>query len=215
VGGKTIDEIVLVPSISRALILSDRQIHFYTLPSLDAVHASVVKPIRNVVTFAVDRQHLRRPPPSSVSPQPMEPVEFCVVKRSTIAMYNLRDKLFFQKEIPLQGATLACRIGRTMCVADKEYYNIVDLEASSLFPILPLSQAPDPAPFIKPHIVAISDNEFLILSWTGNSTLGVFISTDGDPVRGTLEWPSHPISVCESFLVNFKLLISLIFLARV
>jgi hypothetical protein len=41
----------------------------------------------------------------------------------------------------------------------------------------------------------------LILSWTGASTLGLFITGDGDPVRGTLEWPSHPEAVCEFSLM--------------
>lgn len=64
--------------------------------------------------------------------------------------------------------------------------------------MLPLSQAIDPVPFIvKPSITVIGDNEFLILSWTGASTLGLFLTGEGDPVRGTLEWPSYPDAVCK------------------
>lgn len=101
------------------------------------------------------------------------------------------------QEIPLpQGATLARRTGRSLCVADKENYNIIDLESAAFLPLLPLSQAPDSSVSVRPFITVISDNEFLILSWTGGSTLGVFITGDGDPVRGTLEWPSHPESIC-------------------
>ena len=70
---------------------------------------------------------------------------------------------------------------------------MIDLSAASLFPMLPISQAPDVT--VKPTITVIGENEFLILSWTGASTLGVFITGDGDPVRGTLEWASHPLSV--------------------
>ncbi|KII87649.1 hypothetical protein PLICRDRAFT_92587 [Plicaturopsis crispa FD-325 SS-3] len=191
---KPIDEIVLAPSISRALILCDHQIHFYTLPSLDPVHS--IKPIRNVITFAVNDQHLRRSAPSLTGPpQKIEPIEFCVIKRGNIALYSLADRLFYQKEVPLpQVVSLARRTGRYLCVADAEFYNVVDLEAASLVPLLPLSQAPDTK--VKPSITVVSENEFLILSWTGASTLGVFITGDGDPVRGTLEWPSHPLAVC-------------------
>lgn len=53
---------------------------------------------------------------------------------------------------------------------------------------------------IKPHILVISPSEFLILSWTGGSTMGVFITGDGDPVRGTLQWPAHPLSTCKWYL---------------
>ena len=30
-------------------------------------------------------------------PVPVEPVEFCVVKRNAISLYSLRERLFFQK----------------------------------------------------------------------------------------------------------------------
>ena len=66
----------------------------------------------------------------------------------------------------------------------------------STFPLLPISQAE--APFeVKPSITVVGPNEFLILSWTGTSTLGLFVTGNGDPVRGTLEWSSHPEAICE------------------
>ncbi len=60
-----------------------------------------------------------------------------------------------------------------------------------------MSQSSEPTPFVvKPSITVISQNEFLLLSWTGASTLALFITGGGDPVRGTLEWPSHPEAIC-------------------
>lgn len=195
---KAVDEIVLVPSIARALVLSEHQVHFYTLPSLDLVPWNIIKPIRNVVTIAVDHQHLQRPPPSLTDPPvAVAPIEFSIIKRTNIALYSLRDKLSYQKEIPLpQGATLARRSGRALCVADKENYNMIDLELASLIPLFPLSQSEDKSVIVKPSITVINETEFLILSWTGASTIGVFINSDGDPVRGTLQWPAHPQAVC-------------------
>ncbi|EIW54796.1 uncharacterized protein TRAVEDRAFT_131331 [Trametes versicolor FP-101664 SS1] len=194
---KPIDEIVLAPSISRALVLSGHQIHFYTLPTLDMVSLNLIKPIRNVVAFAVDELHMKRPPQyANDIPVPVEPIEFCVVKRSAIALYSLRERLFFQKEIPLpSGGLHARRTGKFLCVADRENYNVIDLVQASLVPLLPISQAMDSTVVVKPSITVISENEFLILSWTGASTIGVFITGEGDPVRGTLEWPSHPEAV--------------------
>ena len=31
----------------------------------------------------------------------------------------------------------------------------------------------------------------------GASAMGVFINTNGDPVRGTLEYEEYPVSICE------------------
>jgi hypothetical protein len=150
-----------------------------------------------MVTFAVDHLHLIRPAPAPATAHIFEPVDICVVKRKAIALFTLRDRLYYHKEVPLpQGGSLAKRIGQSLCIADSVHYNIVDLERVSLFPILPLSQAAEPTDFVvKPSITVVGDSEFLILSWMGASTLGVFITGEGDPVRGTLEWPSHPESV--------------------
>jgi hypothetical protein len=175
-----------------------------------------MKPIRNVVTFAVDHQHLKRPPPSSDVPSAVQPIDFCVIKRSSISLYSLGDRLMYRKvslknkfrgsisftmsklqEIPLpSGATLARRSGRALCVADKVNYNMIDLEHSSLIAMSPLSQAPDSSVIVKPSITVINESEFLIASWTGASTIGIFVNGDGDPVRGTLQWPAHPQVVC-------------------
>lgn len=87
---------------------------------------------------------------------------------------------------------------------------MVDLEQQSFFPILPLSQAPSSDVVIKPSITVIGENEFLLLSWTGENTLGVFITGEGMPVRGTLEWPIYPEAVCEPSLRHsgsFRILI--------
>ncbi|KAG5646381.1 hypothetical protein DXG03_003704 [Asterophora parasitica] len=175
----------------------NRVVHFYTLPSLDPVPLGIVKPIRHVVAFAVDHEHLKRPPPSISGPVPVEGVNFSIIKRTGIAMYTMRERLSFIKEIPLpQGASIARRIGHSLCIADKENYNVVDLEGAALFPIIPVSQAQDSSIPVKPSITVVGENEYLILSWTGGSTIGLFITREGDPVRGTLEWPSHPEAVC-------------------
>jgi hypothetical protein len=80
------------------LFFLEHQVYFYTLPALDPVPWSIIKPIRNVVTIAVDHQHLQRPPPSlSDPPSAIAPIEFSVIKRNNIALFSLRDKLFYQK----------------------------------------------------------------------------------------------------------------------
>ncbi|KAF8137395.1 hypothetical protein EV363DRAFT_1317857 [Boletus edulis] len=192
--GKPIDELVLIPYMSRVLILSDRQIHFYTLPSLDPVPN--IKPIRHVETFAVDQQHLSRAMPAVHDI--LQPVDFSVIKRNSITLHSLyEERLVYSREIPFQpGALLARRAGQYLCVADSQYYNVVDLHTAQMFPVIPVNQATDDLTPVKPFIVVVGENEFLLLSWTGGSTLGVFVTGEGDPVRGTLEWPSHPLSVC-------------------
>ena len=89
-----------------------------------------------------------------------------------------------------------------LCIADREFYSLVSLNAATATQLLPISQVPT-EPGTRPHrpmIQVVTEEEFLILSWTGANTMGVFINLNGDPVRGTLQWPSHPLSVCSSSL---------------
>jgi len=183
--------------MSRVMIFSDRQIHIYLLPSLDPVPN--IKPLRHVELLAVDQLHLSRATPTTHdTSSKLPPVDFCVIKRSAIALYSLHEeRLVLSREIPYQpGAQLARRTGRYLCVADSQYYNVIDLHSAQMVPVLPVSQAPDDPTPIKPFILVIGENEFLVLSWMGGSTLGIFITGEGDPVRGAIEWPSHPLSLC-------------------
>lgn len=102
-------------------------------------------------------------------------------------------KHVFHQEVPLpsgHGTTVARRVGPHLCLAFKSEYNLINLDAASMIPFLPISQ--DGVSVVKPAIVVVGPNEFLILSWTGSNTIGVFLTGDGDPVRGTLEWAQHP-----------------------
>lgn len=74
---------------------------------------------------------------------------------------------------------------------------MINLSSAEMIPLLPLSQAYDSPVRVKPMITVISPMEFLILSWDGAASLGLFITGEGEPVRGTLEWASHPLSVSE------------------
>ncbi|KAL1741926.1 hypothetical protein HDZ31DRAFT_84502 [Schizophyllum fasciatum] len=187
---KPIEEIVLVPSIFRALVFADRQLSIYTLPALEATG---IKPIRNAVTFTVDHEHLKRPAPED---NQLVPVSLTIIKRNAIALFTLSDRLYYQQEVPFtQGGLCARRIGQSLCIADQEFFNIVSLDQATALPIIPLNQVGDGKP-IKPLITVISEDEFLVVSWMGASAMGLFLNTNGDPVRGTLEFDEYPLSTC-------------------
>ena len=79
-------------------------------------------------------------------------------------------------------------------------YSIIDLSDASLTEVLPVSQIdPNVLEFEpNPNIAVIpGENEFLVTSYTGTTTMGVFLNGQGDPVRGTMEWSEHPVSIGE------------------
>lgn len=124
------------------------------------------------------------------------------------------------RELPLRTtAILGVLRGDFLCIADSVTYSLVNLESATLTPLLPISQDPPDSPpdddaregrqpglvkpksFQRPSILAIGEDEFLIASHTGHSTLGLFINDNGDPTRGTLEWASNPKSIGEPKLL--------------
>lgn len=90
----------------------------------------------------------------------------------------------------------AVRSNATLCIADSTKYCIVDLLGSQLLEILPISQASPEFPGdINPAIAVLpGEPEFLFASFTGaeSGSMGVFVNHEGDPVRGTMSWESHP-----------------------
>lgn len=56
---------------------------------------------------------------------------------------------------------------------------------------------------IRPSLVVSDKSEFMLVVWTGSGALGFFMSGTGDPARGTLEYPQHPISLCNVASCSF------------
>ena len=75
---------------------TDHQIHFFTLPNLEPLE-QLIKPLRNVVTFALDDAQQQRKLPTDRRSQQPEVVNLCVIKRSSIMIYSLGPRLQFRK----------------------------------------------------------------------------------------------------------------------
>ncbi|KAG8884781.1 hypothetical protein FRB97_003302 [Tulasnella sp. 331] len=193
-GNKSIDKITLVPSHARALVLSGGIVHFYSLPAFDPLPPSLISPIRGVVEFALDELAVQATGAGAGGP----PVRLCIIRRRNISVYALRDRLTQVKDIPLPaGATLAKLSGPHLCIADRKSYWIINVDAAEALDLMDWSHVPleENSP-IRPILVVTEQSEFMLVVWTGNGSLGFFMSGTGDPVRGTMEYPQHPISIC-------------------
>lgn len=79
-------------------------------------------------------------------------------------------------------------------------YSLIDMAEVSLTEVLPVTQIEASELDFEPNAnVAVipGENEFLVTSFTGSSTMGVFLNGQGDPVRGTMEWAHHPLSISQ------------------
>ncbi|KAG8831603.1 hypothetical protein FRC17_002878 [Serendipita sp. 399] len=77
-----VDDIQLAPSLSMALVLSDGQIFFLSLPTLALVSPDIIRPMKNAIAFALNE---------TLGPQ--EPVGLAVIRRDGISFWELGTKL--------------------------------------------------------------------------------------------------------------------------
>lgn len=78
-------------------------------------------------------------------------------------------------------------------------YLIIDLETDIINEICPKGN-------IKPGMTFISDKELLcVLPAQAGAGLGVFVSSSGEPTRGTISWSSIPVKVAfhSPFILSF------------
>ena len=74
------------------------QLHFFTLPELDILP---ILPIRNVQAVTVDQQAFARPF-LHAQIHTVEAVDFCVIKKTGLGLFSLREKLVSHKVINIQ-----------------------------------------------------------------------------------------------------------------
>lgn len=84
---RAITSIHLLPSIAKALILSETTLHFVALPTLEPVPSGLIQSMRGVVAVAVDE-----------GPEGVEGEKnVCVIKRKGIGIFRLSSRLFHVK----------------------------------------------------------------------------------------------------------------------
>lgn len=189
--------------MSRALILAEGILHPLSLPNLEPLPPNTISPIRGVVSVALNDDELDLAGNDGDGVTDMTVV---VVRRKGLAIYRLGTRMILVKEIPLPAPPRYHALFSTfLCVAAPSEgggltYSVIDISDASMTEVLPVTQVPpeDESWNPNPNVVVIpGENQFLVTSYTGSNTMGVFLNGQGDPERGTMEWQSHPISISE------------------
>ncbi|KAG1471819.1 hypothetical protein G6F56_001908 [Rhizopus delemar] len=138
-------------------------------------------------------------------------VELVVVKKRAIQIYKIGESMHLKRELPLaDGAITLTRYGHMLCLADNQTYKLINLNQSSLTPLIRTPQIPTTSSTLllgsqliaKPLVAVVKKDEFLIVdggNGSGNQTIGLFVHANGDPIRGTLQWSNYPKSLCVEF----------------
>ncbi|ORY07880.1 hypothetical protein K493DRAFT_403612 [Basidiobolus meristosporus CBS 931.73] len=195
VGKKSVERIVALPTISKLVVLCDSTIMFFTLPDLSSIPHEIMAPIRGVTCLCFDEGN---------SSFQKNRVSMCAVKRRAVQFYQLGDGAVLERETSLpDGAITVCRFENHLCFADTYSYKILDIRTSRAIDLIPTSKGnsdwgiKNSSASLKPIVTVVDKGEFLLITAAAGaqSALGMFVTSSGDPTRGTLQWPSHPRAI--------------------
>lgn len=200
-GKRPVEKILLIPQVSKAVVLCDSSLSFFSLPFFDPIPVSLIQPIKGVSCFSHDIGEEGRIGEDGT-------VELTVIKRRAIQIYKIGESMHIKKELPLvDGAIALTRHSKMLCLADSQIYKLINLKQSSVTLLTATPQIPATSSTLllgsglvpRPLVMVVKKDEFLIVSGGFDSPIGVFVNNNGDAIRGTLQWTSYPRALCVEF----------------
>ncbi|KAF2857895.1 hypothetical protein K470DRAFT_278961 [Piedraia hortae CBS 480.64] len=172
-------QIVLLPRVAKACILCNDTLCFYTLPELSPAFGSKIQQNSCLFVCSTDDSD-----PAGTA------IVICLRQRLRLIRIGYEARKI--RDIDLGGISIIQRRGDLACLADGRLYSLIDLanqRKSELFPISSLDSSSLP-----PNIVSPTPTEFLLTTGTqlNEPGVGMFVNTDGDVVRGSIEFSSYP-----------------------
>ena len=177
----------MIPQISKALVLCNSSVSFYSLPEFSP---AIQRRIRDVHNYFMDVEK-----EGQVDEDNGVLITALTSKKIRIVRYEDNDVKLIG-DIDYASAVTGCQRGSIACVSDGVNYDLVDLDSVSkvpLFPILQGGETSTESAKLPPRIAVVGD-EFLVVTGTAllEPAMGMFIDLNGDATRGTLMFSSYP-----------------------
>lgn len=185
---KPIDKIVVLPSIEKAVVISGGLLSCFTLPEFSPANIGRIKDVWDV---SLDHDHKAKNDDTGV--------HVVVYSTNQIRIINVTPSaLRLVKDISYGGSKCGVRRGDFSLVASEREYDLIDLENLSKIPLFPLKTIENNKDeVIKPFILPVSKEEFLLTCGTSNSepSMGLVVNNNGDISRGTVPMDAYPNSI--------------------
>ncbi|KAJ3368766.1 transforming growth factor, beta receptor associated protein 1 [Kappamyces sp. JEL0680] len=157
-----------LPSENFLLAQNNALLHILRLGDLK----QAFPPLRGIECFGADRTLT-------------SPAELAVATKRSLSVYYLDEKLTLGKSVALQDSVVH------ICFADSKSYNLLSIKRDKIIPLFPYDSES-----LAPIIYSIGKGEFLLVTGSAQGFgIGVFVSSLGEPIRGTLQWPALPLAV--------------------
>ncbi|KNE69221.1 hypothetical protein AMAG_13611 [Allomyces macrogynus ATCC 38327] len=178
----------VLPGTQAVAVLADTILAFYDL----SMHPLSIRPLKGITAIAVNQSAVENGPPVD---------QLVIARRRTLTQLQLKRAgsslaISELKEIPLpDGAQRLVWRDNHVIVADARDYRLVRLADGQRLALAPFDQhSPNsPRQDFRPHMAFTSSSEVLVTCGRPDGPgLGLFFSTSGEPVRGTVQFPVYP-----------------------
>ena len=135
---KGVQQVLILPSSSKACILCNGTLTFHTLPELSPAPNTLT--VSNVLWIGgIDLDVVE-------NPNEDDPADFFLMSlRTKIRLVRVGERVTSPKSLDYPGCLTGARRGRYACVADTRSYALIDLENSQKIPLFPISSLDDTA----------------------------------------------------------------------
>ncbi|KAH3668645.1 hypothetical protein OGAPHI_002399 [Ogataea philodendri] len=190
---KPIDRILLLPQVSKMLVLSAGTVKAYILPELSPANIGRIKDVHDV---RVDYDELKLDSKAENYTGAVGHVEgrlFASVTVFTSKSIRLirvfDDSIKLVKDINYPDTLHGIHRGNLAAVGTQTNYDLIDLDQGQKIPLFPSNQT-------SPIIVPFGSKEFLLACGTAEGpAMGMVVDSAGEITRGTFPWPEYPNSV--------------------
>lgn len=193
---KPVSGILLLPSIARALVLSNSTTSVFTMPEF--APSAGVSSMRDVNDFSAE---------ADARGGSQEEIDVTIFSKTAIRVVSVGpDRLSLAHTVDYPGALAGVRRAGFALVGTKERYDLVDVRNSRRIGLFPISsmqadeeQTPENA--LKPMVQPVVGDEFLVTCGTRpqDPAMGMVVNADGDISRGTIPWMEYPTSVAVDY----------------
>lgn len=219
-------KILLLPGISRALVLSLSTASIFTLPEFAPL--SGIGSLRDVNDISKDIDDR-----SSNTNDQEETVVTAFTKTAIRIVRVQQNSLKLLTNIQYPGASVGLQRSNFALVANATHYDLIDLQNNQQIPLFPISTASEDdsdnkdkkdedkkdepteseeashgnptnqsvSKNITPLIAPVGSDEFLVLSGSkiDEPAMGLVVNKEGNISRGTIAWPEYPSSVAVEY----------------
>lgn len=174
---KPIKKILLLPFVSKALVLNGSMVNVFSLPEL--LPANIGK-IRDVSDMVINQ---------SESSAGASVTLFTKKIIRTILVTDSALKLV--KDISYPDSVKGLTHGDLAMVATLLHYDLIDTVSFARIPLLEVGK--------YPLIQSVSESEFLVACGADDNAVGMVVNHKGDVSRGTISWSSYPSSLAVEY----------------